>query len=379
MRKGFEMENTDYIKAFDGSISGLFRDAARITLSSPRRAIFFGKMLMAQLRASKVRERLLREENLRVPPLSIISVTRQCNLHCKGCYAHAQDRIGGEGLTSEKLLNVISQADDIGMRIAVVVGGEPFTRNDLFKLAQSHKSMVFAIFTNGLLFDDDVIALLKRTPNLVPIISIEGGKEETDRRRGEGTFEKVHEVMSKLKRAGVFYGNSITVTSGNTDLVTSGAFVEGLLHLGSRIFFYVEYVPFEAGTQNSVPDDAQRVQLVKSVKSFRKHFPGLFIAFPGEENESTGCLAAGKGFVHISARGEVEPCPFAPFSDSSLQDMSLKNALRSEFLRKIRESHGMLDESGGCALFNQRVWLERELGACGKEPCNKKEKVVVLK
>lgn len=33
MRKGFEMENTDYIKVFDGSISGLFKDAARITLS----------------------------------------------------------------------------------------------------------------------------------------------------------------------------------------------------------------------------------------------------------------------------------------------------------------------------------------------------------
>jgi len=74
--------------------------------------------------------------------------------------------------------------------------------------------------------------------------------------------------------------------------------------------------------------------------------------------EMGGCLASGRGFVHISAEGNLEPCPFAPYSDTSLKDLTLKDALSSEFLRKIRENHQNLKETkGGCALWENRQWV----------------------
>lgn len=80
--------------------------------------------------------------------------------------------------------------------------------------------------------------------------------------------------------------------------------------------------------------------------------PATFLSFPGEEKAFGGCLSSGRGFVHVSASGDLEPCPFAPYSDTSLQQMSFKDALGSKFLERIRDNHTELFEAdGGCATW----------------------------
>jgi len=64
---------------------------------------------------------------------------------------------------------------------------------------------------------------------------------------------------------------------------------------------------------------AQRPQGRARLAALRAEMPGLFVAFPGDEDLYGGCLAAGRGFVHISPEGRLEPCPFSPFSDVSLK------------------------------------------------------------
>ena len=94
-------------------------------------------------------------------------------------------------------------------------------------------------------------------------------------------------------------------------------------------------------------------------ENFRTKFPALFVAFPGDEEQFGGCLSSGRGFVHVAPDGSLEPCPFAPYSDSSLKDLSLKDALKSKFLVTIRENRDKLDETdGGCALWVQREWVK---------------------
>lgn len=116
------------------------------------------------------------------------------------------------------------------------------------------------------------------------------------------------------------------------------------------------------GTEPLVLSAGQRAALMQAVARLRERLPGIFIAFPGDEEEMGGCLAAGRGFIHISARGDVEPCPFAPYSDASLLRMTIREALASPLLRAIREnSDGLHDVSGGCALWNHREWVKRIL------------------
>lgn len=354
------MEDQRYIKWFNSEIVRLFRDAVRISWRHPRRALYFIKTLSYQ-KAAAARRAKWEAQGVHVPAFGIFSVTGRCNLRCQGCYAQAQHRGDEPEMTNDKLRAVLNEAAELGIAILLLAGGEPLTREDLLEITRESGRTVFALFTNGLLIDDAVVQQLKRQPNVVPVISIEGHNAETDNRRGSGVYRKVSDAMAGLKRAGVFFGVSTTVTRTNFETVTSDNYIRELMALGAGLFFFVEYIPVREGTEGLVITQQQRDALRQRMNEFRASFGGLFIAFPGDEEESGGCLSAGRGFVHISPQGKVEPCPFAPYADADLNHMTLKAALQSPFLKAIRDNHARLTEtSSGCALWEDRVWV-REL------------------
>jgi MoaA/NifB/PqqE/SkfB family radical SAM enzyme len=94
----------------------------------------------------------------------------------------------------------------------------------------------------------------------------------------------------------------------------------------------------------------------------------LMVTLPGDEEKYGGCLASGRGFLHISSTGALEACPFAPYSDTNIKDMPLREALKSGLLREIRDNHHLLKESrGGCALNENKEWI-KSLTALSKTP-----------
>ena len=52
---------------------------------------------------------------------------------------------------------------------------------------------------------------LLRVGNFTFMISVEGTPEETDARRGEGTYDKVMKAMKLLKDAGIPFGYSLSL------------------------------------------------------------------------------------------------------------------------------------------------------------------------
>jgi MoaA/NifB/PqqE/SkfB family radical SAM enzyme len=101
------------------------------------------------------------------------------------------------------------------------------------------------------------------------------------------------------------------------------------------------------------------------VAALRRRFPAVFVAVPWDEEDTGGCLASGRGFVHINARGDLEPCPFAPYSDTSLKTVSLRQGLRSPFLAAMRGNHESFAETeGGCALWKRRGEVRALLASC---------------
>ena len=62
---------------------------------------------------------------------------------------------------------------------------------------------------------------------------------------------------------------------------------------------------------------------------------------------------------HIDPAGDVEPCPFAPFSDSNVRGRPLVEALQSPFFEKLREDPEFAREAGGgCVLWKKREEVE---------------------
>ncbi len=390
------------IRVYNQGLMDLLNTAARICMSDPAQTGFIARTAASQRRAAKTRERW-EEQGTHVPPLLIISVTSECNLNCKGCYARAQHHdstagpgpgpgpgalgVSGEGgnarvraggaagtagasgtsgtvgatgiagrdMDDATLRAVLDNASELGISVALLAGGEPLTRPGLLDIASDYPDILFPVFTNGLLIDDDLATRMRRQRNVIPVLSLEGNQEITDDRRGAGVWSRVRGAAQALRRARVFFGSSFTVRSDTLDALTDERFIAEMIGLGCRLFFFVEYVPVQPGTDSWELTQDQRAELACRVGALRSSTPALYVAFPGDEEATGGCLAAGRGFVHISARGDVEPCPFAPYSDSSVCGVSLRDALKSPLLEAIRADRDQFgDTSGGCALWRRR-------------------------
>ncbi len=352
------MGNIELTQHLSAGIRDLVSDAIGISLGRPSLALFLARTAVWQKRAAR-RRLAWDRRGVHVPAFMIVSVTSRCNLSCAGCYSRAQPRSADGDMTGDRLRGLLAEARDLGVSIVLLAGGEPLVRKDLLDITREFPDIIFPMFTNGLLIDESVARKLGAQKNVVPVLSREGHEVDTDGRRGSGVHLRLQETIRRLKNRSVLLGTSLTVTGRNYGTVTDEGFIRELLTAGVGLIFFVEYVPVKEGTENWVLTDVQRTGLSRSVEAFRARLPGLFIAFPGDEEESGGCLGAGRGFVHVSADGNLEPCPFAPYSDANLGEMTLKEALRSRFLRAIRDNHEDLRETrGGCALWQKREWVK---------------------
>ncbi|MDO4545537.1 MAG: radical SAM protein [Bacillota bacterium] len=311
-------------------------------------------------------------------------------------------------MTRQQWDNIFVQAADLGISFILLAGGEPLMRKDVLQAAAARKQILFPVFTNGTLMDEDMLAFFEAHRNLIPILSLEGREEATDGRRGAGVYGKLQKVMTELQKREILYGASITVHRENMAEVMSPEFTNELESAGCRAIIYVEYVPI-GGSDSSAQITAKRAdqQDAEAVKQqedigFSIAEEGvttqdtngpandanlaltaedrqtmmstlnrlrsdqqemLFVAFPGDEMASGGCLAAGRGFFHINPYGDAEPCPFSPYSGGSLKEISLKDALHAPLFAKLKES-GILEEdhAGGCVLFGREDQVRRMAG-----------------
>jgi MoaA/NifB/PqqE/SkfB family radical SAM enzyme len=360
---------TSYLPTLNRGIRIFFSEFVRVSLRRPAQALFFGRTVLRQLAAARRRARLARE-GLHVPPIAIFSITDRCNLRCKGCYAQAIRREGPEELGEEKLRGIVAEAAELGVSFFVIAGGEPLTRPVILDITRDYPQIIFLLITNGLLLDPAMIRRLASQPNTVPVLSLEGTRAQTDERRGRGVHEALERKMRELKAAGVFFSISFTVTRANFEVVTDEDFLRRAVAEGCKLFFFMEYTPIREGTDEWVITEGQREGMRGLVAAFRRRFPAVFVAVPWDEEETGGCLASGRGFVHINASGDLEPCPFAPYSDTNLKSVSLRQGLRSPFLAAMRESHESFAETeGGCALWKRREQVRELLASCrGAQP-----------
>jgi MoaA/NifB/PqqE/SkfB family radical SAM enzyme len=348
----------DFLGRFDAQVAGVFKYAARAAWKNPKQALFFARTQAAQSRSARRRDRQ-RELGVQVPPLVIASITSRCNLHCRGCYARARHGSRRPEMTDAQWTDLFAQAQELGVSVIMLAGGEPLMRPGILDVTRKFPGLIFPLFTNGLLLDDAVIARFRNQPQVIPVLSIEGWEPETDTRRGDGVFEAVAAAAEKLLAAGLFFGVSLTVTRRNFDVITAEGLVQALIGNGCSLFIFVEYTPAEPGTEDLTLLPAQRRRLVEFSEALQAKSRPVFITFPGDEEQFGGCLAAGRGFVHIGPDGSLEPCPFAPYADTSVAEKPLKEALASHLLKAIRDNHAELKETrGGCALWRKREWVE---------------------
>ena len=358
MHDNFDLQNY-LIKGVEGIVS----EALKATLKNPRESAFMLKFAAAT-RVASIKRRMAEDSGEHIPPFLIASITSKCNLHCAGCYSrcnHATvDSEPVKQLSGEDWKKIFDEADEVGISFIILAGGEPMLRQDVIELAGQKTNILFPIFTNGTYMNEKYYTLFDKCRNLVPIMSIEGNREITDKRRGEGIYDKLITNMDELKKRGLIFGASVTVTTQNFKEVCSDEFLNNLSERGCKAIVYVEYVPVNDETNELAPTDSERDYLMQNIQRLRKERPDMvYVSFPGDEKSSGGCVAAGRGFFHINSHGGAEPCPFSPYSDINVKNTSLRSALHSPLFLALQSGNMLLDDhTGGCVLYEKRELVE---------------------
>ena len=340
---------------------------AKITMNSIRKVIiannnikFFALKLVNNYSFQSRTRKLLASKDIVVPPIMVFSITNQCNLSCSGCYHRAKkEKTQKKELSTEKIASLLSEAEQLGVGVFVIAGGEPLIIPSLFEMLSKFPKIIFFVFTNGVLLDRSQINLVEKSKNIILVFSAEGDKRSTDSRRGEGMYDAVINKIQLCNEANIAFGTSCTLTSENIDNILSEQYISSMISKKCHLFFFPEFVAISPTDYKLVPDNQQREYIANTISTLRKKYPAVFFT-SSDEDQFGGCLGAGKGFLHINAYGDVEPCPMAPFSDINLNKYTLKDGLKSKLFSEIRNSEALFDEKtskSGCSLWDKRDWV----------------------
>ena len=156
------------------------------------------------------------------------------------------------------------------MSFILLAGGEPLLRRGVIEAAGKKPSILFPIFTNGTFMTEKYFEEFDNCRNLIPIMSIEGGREATDNRRGEGVYDKLISNMDALKEKGIIFGASVTVTTENFREVSSESFINMLSEKGCKAVIFVEFVPVSENSEHLAPGDKDREYLKEEIMRLRR-------------------------------------------------------------------------------------------------------------
>jgi MoaA/NifB/PqqE/SkfB family radical SAM enzyme len=344
------MSDQRFMSLFESKIQSIPRPDARefishlllctkraITAQKTRKAAT--KMLNLIIRllfeAEEKRKEFLSQHGFEPPILMVLSPTMRCNLRCYGCYAGEYNQ--ADDLDAQVMERIVNEAKEMGIFFIVVTGGEPFISQDVLRIWEKHPDILFQVYTNGTLIDQEMARRLAEYGNVVPCISVEGYESETDARRGKNTYARIMAAMDNLRQQGVLFGFSATATKQNNELISSNEFVDFYINKGCFIGWYFNYIPIGRSPDMSLmPTPQQRIERWKRIREMRRTKPIILADFWCDGSLTDGCIACSRYF-HINNRGDVEPCVFAHFAADNIENKSLAEALNSQFFRAIKK------------------------------------------
>lgn len=310
-----------------------------------------------------------KEMGVQVPWAILMDPTSACNLKCIGCWAAEYGK--HYNLTYEKMDEIIEQGKELGIYVYLFSGGEPLVRKkDLIRLAEKHSDCAFGAFTNATLIDEDFVQDLLRVGNFTFMISVEGTPEETDARRGKGTYDKVMKAMKLLKDAGIPFGYSACYHSQNYKTIASDEWNDTMIEAGCLFGWLFTYMPIgkDAVMDLCVTPD-QRAYMYKRVREMREYKPLFILDFWNDGEYVGGCIAGGRRYFHINSNGDCEPCAFIHYATHNINECTLEEALGSPLFRKYQEGQPFSDNLlRPCPLLDNPDGLRKAVNESGAHP-----------
>lgn len=282
------------------------RFTSRVVERSPKSAEIIEKSIRRFFDDSDKRNAFLTSYGF-VPSNITFSPTYWCNLACLDCYPDSKQENSAilENETIDKAIN--EGTGKWAIPFFTITGGESLFH--ALDIAERHPDILFQLYTNGLLINENIARKIADMGNLFPLISIEGWKDETDRIRGEGVYDNLMEKMDLLTRENVLWGISFKLTSNNAGVYDNQDFLMMLIEKGALLGRFLTYMPTGRSADfGKVPSSEQRKKQGSTLRKLNGRFYTMdYLNNPGLVS---GCAAGGLRYVHITPEGDVEPCVF---------------------------------------------------------------------
>ena len=176
-------------------------------------------------------------------------ITERCNLHCRHCYREAASL---KEMPFKELKQTFNQCLQLFKSLAIpkgearinIGGGEPFLNRDLFRLLgimkRYSKDIKIQLMSNGYFINDAVAKNLVKMNISSVQVSREGLRDTNDSIRGKGSFDKIVNAVSILRKNNIITRVSLTLTRKNINEVEQLAVY--LKSLGVKTFGIRRYV-----------------------------------------------------------------------------------------------------------------------------------------
>ena len=262
-------------------------------------------------------------------PLLSIEITRECPLHCPGCYAYGDEHLGG-AVTLRGLRDLRGDALVDGVLDLVrkhrpmqvsFVGGEPLVRHrELSRILPvlSDWGVHSLVVTSAVIpFPESWNAI----PRVRVTVSIDGLQPEHDARRSPATYER---ILNNL--AGRKADVSWVITNQMMEAV---GYLEAYLEYWTRrpeierVWLSI-YTPQRGETSAERLTPVSRARLIEALPDLKRRYPALILpagadhAFATPPSSPDACTFA-RVSVNYSAdlKTQIEPCFFGGSPDCS--------------------------------------------------------------
>lgn len=256
------------------------------------------------------------KENSISAPLKIsMNLTKKCNLRCIQCFSDSGN-LKDKELTTKDMYNLFDSMVENGTFFICLGGGEPFTRTDLFDILEYGKEnqLAVSIVTNGLLLTKEIIERLNNLDVDYLWVSFEGMKDNHEKLRGKGTFDKTINALQLLKK--YYKGRTALRMSINKYNIDE---VDDLLKIAEKYDIdLVRYTPLlsfgRAVGKDLTIDQDEYIRFLDNMKKIKSN--KVEIVYPNMPNNKFwigtngfGCHC-GKEAVWIDEIGNYSPCIF---------------------------------------------------------------------
>ncbi len=329
-----------------------------------------------------------------------ISLTSKCNLNCKYCYGKSVDdfmskdeekmydfEIPSDTIVKIEELKKLSDGDDDF--VITFYGGEPLLKIQTIKnIMDNVNAKKFMIQTNAIFLNK----LDKKYVNKFDTIfaSIDGNKEHTDERRGNGVYDKVIENLKKIRQNG-FDGEIIArmtvdetcdIYKNVNHLISNSDFNFSSIHWQidagfwkndyiSRNFLKWSLESYNTGIEMLVDEWINRI--IKTREVLRIYpFVGIMHSLLTNEKALMRC-GAGHKVLGIQTDGKIVACPitagFKPLYMGDVKYSILKDIVKNKILPTGEcLTCEIKDICGGRCLYSNKSKLWPESGR--QQICN---------